>query len=196
MDNLKEKGRRVGRALNAAAIPFVLMAQHGDIDDVTITENAELFPAWDEHWTGKAGTILLDGGALYKSIHDVSAGQNTKPSQTPSMWTRIGNPAEEYPAWIQPIGAHDAYPAGAKVTHGGKRWLNAHGDGNIWEPGVFGWNEVVEAGDVSPWVSGEAIALGDRRAYNGAVYECIAVDGAGANVWTPDLVPALWKAVT
>lgn len=29
------------------------------------------------------------------------------------MWTRIGNPLEEFPEWVQPIGAHDAYSKGA-----------------------------------------------------------------------------------
>lgn len=49
------------------------------------------------------------------------------------------------PLWIQPTGAQNAYPAlnlrgeQTKVTHNGQVWLNAHGDGNIWVPGVFGW---------------------------------------------------------
>ncbi|MDL2318058.1 hypothetical protein LJC74_03055 [Eubacteriales bacterium OttesenSCG-928-A19] len=129
---------------STSSIMFVLEAQAEDsrLDDVTIAEHADLFPVWDEHWTGKAGTIVQDEGQLYRSIHDVGAGQNTKPSETPAMWTRIGNPAEEYPEWIQPIGSHDAYKAGDKVTHSGKRWVNTHGDGNIWEPGVYGWEEV------------------------------------------------------
>ena len=126
---------------DVAALVFVQLAQTEQFDDVTITEHPDMFPVWDIHWTGKAGTIVTDEGKLYKSIHNVGAGQNTKPSTTPSMWTRIGNPAEEYPEWIQPIGAHDAYPADAKVTHKGKRWTSNVG-GNVWEPGVYGWAEV------------------------------------------------------
>lgn len=139
----REHGKRLGKAISAAEIPFVIMAQSQQIDDVTITEHAELFAVWDEHWTGKAGTIVQDTGGLYRSIHDVGPGQNTKPSDTPAMWTRIGNPADEYPEWVQPIGAHDAYQAGAKVTHSGRHWYNTHGDGNIWEPGVYGWEEEI-----------------------------------------------------
>ena len=41
--------------------------------------------------------------------------------------------------WVQPEGAHDAYPAGALVLHNGSVWRNTHGDGNVWEPGVSGW---------------------------------------------------------
>lgn len=48
----------------------------------------------------------------------------------------------EYPAWVQPSGAHDAYSAGDRVAHGGKVWESTV-DGNVWEPGVSGWMEVV-----------------------------------------------------
>ena len=41
--------------------------------------------------------------------------------------------------WAQPAGAHDAYMAADTVTHKGKVWDNAHGAGNAWEPGVYGW---------------------------------------------------------
>jgi hypothetical protein len=142
----RESGRRLGydllqnRALSS--LTFVVLAHAKLVDDVTIVENSDYFPVWDEYWRGKAGYIVWDEGSLYRSIHDVAdAGQNRKPSETPSMWTKIGDPSDEWPPWSQPLGAHDAYPAGAKVTHNDKRWINSHGDGNIWEPGVFGWGE-------------------------------------------------------
>jgi hypothetical protein len=46
--------------------------------------------------------------------------------------------AEGYPAWVQPTGAHDAYPLGFRVTHNAQNWestINA----NVWAPGVYGW---------------------------------------------------------
>lgn len=48
---------------------------------------------------------------------------------------------EEYPAWVQPTGAHDAYAQGAKVSHNGKKWTSDVAN-NVWEPGVYGWTEV------------------------------------------------------
>lgn len=42
------------------------------------------------------------------------------------------------PAWVQPTGAHDAYPLGAKVTHKSKTWTSTTA-ANVWEPGVYGW---------------------------------------------------------
>lgn len=141
-EKLKEK-KRAADAQSVAEIVFVQMAQTEQLDETTITEYPSLFPVWDENWTGKAGTILQDEGNLYRSIHDVGAGQNTKPSETPSMWTRIGDPTEEWPEWIQPLGAHDAYSTGAKVSHNGKHWTSDV-DGNTWEPGVYGWTEATE----------------------------------------------------
>ena len=134
----------VNAQTNALSVVFVTMAQEGSLDDITISEHPDLFSVWDENWTGKAGTILRDGDSLYRSIHDIiTVAQNTKPSETPSMWTLVGNPEEEYPEWVQPIGAHDAYTIGDKVSHNGKKWVSEV-DGNIWEPAVYGWKEVAE----------------------------------------------------
>lgn len=117
------------------------MAQH--MPEEAAIAAPTLFPLWTQEWRGVAGSIVRDNGYLFRSIHDVTnAGQNTRPSQTPAMWTRIGDPGDEWPEWIRPIGAHDAYPAGAQVTHNGHRWTNIHGNGNVWEPGVFGWEKV------------------------------------------------------
>ena len=135
-----------GRANDIASIVFVSLAQSEYMDDVTITENSTLFAVWDAKWTGKRGTILLDEGKLYRSLHDIGPGQNTKPStDNGSLWQKIGNPAEEWPEWVQFYGVGDAYTLGDKVTHNGKRWIctGVGGDGkwNIWEPGVYGWTE-------------------------------------------------------
>ena len=49
-------------------------------------------------------------------------------------------------------GGHDSYPATnaageiARVEYNGRNWENTHGDGNSWEPGVFGWTDLGEVG--------------------------------------------------
>ena len=53
--------------------------------------------------------------------------------------------APTYPEWKQPLGAHDAYKTGDRVTFNGKVYesvINA----NVWSPAVYpaGWKEVVE----------------------------------------------------
>jgi len=39
------------------------------------------------------------------------------------------------PAWVQPTGAHDAYPLGAQVTHAGRKWTSTVA-ANVWPPGT------------------------------------------------------------
>ena len=51
-------------------------------------------------------------------------------------------PEDEYPEWVQPTGAHDAYAQGAKVSHNGKKWTSDIPN-NTYEPGVYGWTEVI-----------------------------------------------------
>ena len=144
VSEIQRDARRNTSAQEVAALMFVKMAQEEQFDETTIAEHPDLFVQWDEHWRGKAGDIVQDEGQLYRSIHDVKdAGQNRKPSEIPSNWTRIGNPFEEFPEWAQPLGSHDAYSKGAKTAHGGKKWVSDV-DGNTWEPGVYGWTEYVE----------------------------------------------------
>ena len=121
---------------------FATLAQADMIDEKYMLKFATVFREWDEYFTGPAGTIVQEDGILFRSIHAINdLGQNRRPSETPSMWTRIGNPYEEYPEWIRPIGAHDVYMRGDRVTHNDRRWVSTH-DNNVWEPGVFGWEEV------------------------------------------------------
>ena len=102
--------RRAASAQAVAELMFVKAAQEQQLDETTIAEYPDLFVEWDANWRGKQGDIVQDEGTLYRSIQVITnEGQNTKPSATPSMWTRIGNPLDELHILLQPIGAHDAY---------------------------------------------------------------------------------------
>ena len=145
-ERMRKIEERASGADWVSSLVFVAMAQTEQFDDVTITEHSALFPEWDPLWTGKRGAILMDEGVLYRALHDIGPGQNTKPTEdNGSLWKKIGNPGEEWPEWSQPIGTLDAYAIGDKVTHNGKRWIctGVGGDGkwNVWEPGVYGWTE-------------------------------------------------------
>ena len=54
-------------------------------------------------------------------------------------------PVEEYPAYVQPTGAHDAYNTGDKITYNGKKYM-CKMDGCVWNPDTYpqGWEEVME----------------------------------------------------
>ena len=134
---------------NVAAITFVSLAEKGDIDEVTATEHAELFEAWVTDKDYAVGKILTrPNGNLYKCVQAHRSQAGWEPENTPALWNKIGDPTEEYPEWSQPLGAHDAYPLGAKVSHNGKKWTSDVAN-NVWEPGVYGWTEVTEQEGVS-----------------------------------------------
>lgn len=95
--------------------------------------------------------------------------------------------------WVQPAGAHDAYPEGWEVSHGGTTWVSTT-PANVWEPGVSGWREKVEEGAAPPeWVAPtgahDAYSLGDLVTYQGGTYRSL-MDG---NVWSPTDNPAGWE---
>lgn len=62
------------------------------------------------------------------------------PLAVPALWAVTSDPADPWPEWSQTLGAHDAYSAGDQVTHNGKHWTSSV-DGNVWEPGVYGWTQ-------------------------------------------------------
>lgn len=126
----------------AAQIAFVALAENGTIDGVTAGEHHNLFAEWQTGVAYDAGKIVAHGGKLYRCVQPHTSQDDWTPAAVPALWTGIADPAEEWPEWSQPIGAHDAYNLGDKVSHGGKHWEST-ADGNVWEPGiVVYWTEV------------------------------------------------------
>lgn len=125
----------------ATALTFVLLAEAGSIDDVTATEHSELFAAWGSDIAYAVGALRRHDGKLYQCVQAHTSQGDWTPDTAASLWRKVGDPSEEYPAWSQPIGAHDAYAMGDKVSHGGGKWTSLI-DGNVWEPSVCGWEAV------------------------------------------------------
>ena len=123
---------------------FVTLAEAGSIDTVTAAEHADLFAEWTYPIAYKTGQIRRFGGVLYKCVQDHTSQADWTPDTASSLWRLTADPAEEWPAWAQPVGAHDAYSSGAKVAHNEKHWVSTV-DNNVWEPGVYGWEEVTDA---------------------------------------------------
>lgn len=84
-----------------------------------------------------AGDRVLFNGKTYISKID-----NNVWSPDVYGW-ELETSGEEYPKWVQPTGAHDAYALGAIVAHNGQLWISTV-DANVWEPGVYGWDTYTE----------------------------------------------------
>ena len=86
-------------------------------------------------------------------------------------------------AWVQPTGAHNAFPKGATVTHNGKDWESLT-PANVWPPGVTGWREVVAEGPAAwaqPLGAHDAYPLGSKVTHKGKTW----TSTIAANVWKP-----------
>ena len=103
-----------------------------------------IYPAWSgESADYKVGDRVLYGGTLYRCITAHTSQAAWTPTDAPSLWTKVLIPTPgEIPEWEQPSSTNP-YSKGDKVTHNGKTWTSDI-DGNVWEPGVYGWTEVTE----------------------------------------------------
>lgn len=129
---------RMSAMESATSIAFVTMAEKGEIDGVTASEHTALFSPWAESVSYTEGALRSHSGKLYRCIQSHISQGDWSPDAATSLWTPVSDPAEKYPAWSQPVGAHDAYAKGDTVTHSGLRWRSLS-DGNVWEPGIYGW---------------------------------------------------------
>ena len=118
------------------------------ISQVITDDNAfdamSLFPSWNPNSIEyKLGDRVKHEGTLYKCLSPHTSQADWAPGSAVSLWVRMDNPNEEWPLWVQPTGAHDAYPMDAKVSHNGAKWISTI-DANVYMPGVYGWTEYVE----------------------------------------------------
>lgn len=108
--------------------------------DEILIDNMAAFP----HWNGDGvqylmGMLVQYDGKLYRVIQPHTSQPDWTPDKVPALFVRVS--VEEFPEWVQPTGAHDAYKKGDKVTHNGLRWIS-EADSNVWEPGVYGWTNI------------------------------------------------------
>lgn len=106
-------------------------------DDVAL-EAVELYPAWEAGKGYEANERIRYEEILYRCVQAHTSQEGWEPPNVPALWTRVS--LDEWPEWVQPTGAQDAYSIGDKVSHSEKRWISAV-DSNVWEPGVYGWDE-------------------------------------------------------
>ena len=118
-----------------------LKAARLTVDDNTALTGMELYPVWAVGIAVAKDSRYQFNGKLYKCVQAHTTQADWTPNVTPALWVIVS--LEEWPDWIQPTGAHDAYAKGDKVTHNSKKWTSDV-DANTWEPGVYGWTEFVE----------------------------------------------------
>ena len=107
------------------------------LDDETALTGVELFPAWVIGKAYVVGDRVQHGGTLYKCVQAHTSQADWAPDATPALWVVVS--VDEYPEWVQPTGAHDAYNIGDKVTYNGQHYV-CTSNANVYAPDVYGWD--------------------------------------------------------
>lgn len=113
------------------------------LDDESAAESVELFPIWATDTDYTVGDRRRYEGLLYKCLQAHTSQATWNPADAPSLWAKVLNPDPgEIPEWEQPESTNP-YMMGDKVRHNEKIWISVI-DNNVWEPGIYGWDEVTE----------------------------------------------------
>ena len=110
------------------------------LTDEDALQAVELFP---QRVTGHAyivGERLQYNGVLYRVVQAHTSQADWTPDITPALFVVVS--LDEWPEFVQPTGAHDAYNKGDKVTFEGKHYISLI-DGNVYSPAAYpaGWQE-------------------------------------------------------
>ena len=113
------------------AVKKMLSSSTEELSDEDALNVAALFPTWssklpkDGELQGEpvvAGDRLWDDGKLWKVVQPHNVMPNWRPADTPALFTEVS--IVEWPEFVQPTGAHDAYMAGDKVTFQGQHYIS------------------------------------------------------------------------
>lgn len=117
-------------------------------DESMMMEIADVYPKWNGNSKGyKLGDIIsygvnADGETqLYTVLQAHTSQADWTPDTATSLYKKVGFTDTGVSIWTQPLGATDAYNTGDVVEHNGQQWTSDV-DGNVWEPGVYGWTVV------------------------------------------------------
>lgn len=118
-------------SVNSAYAHLKTLSDFADAEDVI-----DLWAAGTAYYTGD---LVMYEEQQYECIQPHTSQEGWEPPNIPALWKRH-SPGGEVPEWVQPAGSQDAYAKGDVVAHNGKTWTSDV-DGNVWEPGVYGWSE-------------------------------------------------------
>lgn len=113
--------------------------------DEEALDNIVAFPKWEVGKEYEKDIRLRYNNVLYKVLQNHTSQADWTPDIAVSLYVRVS--IEEWPEWVQPTGAHDAYMKNDKVSHllddaGNKRHWVSTIDANTYEPSVYGWDEI------------------------------------------------------
>lgn len=154
--------------------------------------------------------LWSENNKFYKVLQNHTSQADWTPDTAVSLYVEIPDPAEEWPEWKQPTGAHDAYSIGDKVSYNKEHYISQI-NGNTTVPGSDErwWKKVVETVEEpdpeepsepevdeypewkQPTGAHDAYAKGAKVSYNGEKY----ISQIDANTTVPGTDERWWKKV-
>lgn len=123
------------------AIIDALVTLRNSATDEQALKAFALYPKWKTGVAYEKGERVLYNDVLYKVLTDHTSQADWAPDAAPSLFAKVLIPDKNVVLeWEQPESTNP-YGKGDKVTHNGKTWRSMI-DGNVWEPGVYGWEEI------------------------------------------------------
>ena len=110
------------------------------LPDEDALQAVELFPQWVVDHAYAVDERLQYNGVLYRVVQAHTSQADWTPDITPALFVVVS--LDEWPEFVQPTGAHDAYKKGDKVTFEGKHYISLI-DTNVYSPTAYpaGWQE-------------------------------------------------------
>lgn len=121
-----------------------LVNLRGSATDEQALDAQAVYPTWKEEVTYALDERVLYNHVLYKVITSHTSQADWTPDVAVSLFAVVLIPDENViPEWEQPDSTNP-YTIGDKVMHNNKYWISII-DTNVWEPGVYGWEEYLNA---------------------------------------------------
>lgn len=133
----------MGKWLNGAQkVRNAMNAAGAQLDDAAALDAMAIYPTWEIGAAYATNDRRRYGANLYKCVQAHTSQADWTPDAVPALWVKVS--VEEWPEWVQPTGAHDAYNTGDKVTYNGKRYVSLI-DANVYSPDDYpaAWEEQV-----------------------------------------------------
>ena len=120
----------ISRELARKFRKFIELMSENATDEEAL-DNILAFPKWEVGKEYAKDERIRYEDVLYKVLQDHTSQADWTPDIAVSLYVRVS--IDEFPEWVQPTGAHDAYNKGDKVSHNEKHWESLI-DANVYEP--------------------------------------------------------------
>ena len=126
-------------AITHKGLVAMLTTARPSLSDEYALQTIDMFPYWENYIGVPITQAMVDkgydryqyNGELYKIVQPHTPQTDWTPDTQKALWTKVS--LEEWPEWVPPTGAQDAYDTGAKVTYKGEKYISQI-DGNTTEP--------------------------------------------------------------